>query len=116
LVNVLLLEAQPDTCAVLTNLLTHWGYDVAVAESVASAMMLLENFRFDALLSDLALCGPESLQMTVEAKRRQPRTVAVAFGQSDEGGGRECGQKAGFEHYLSKPVDAQALHALLAAA
>jgi two-component system sensor histidine kinase EvgS len=112
-VNVLVVEPEPDTSAFLTNLLSNWGYNVAVAPSVDSAMTLLENFRFDAVVSDLSL-GGETL--TAEAKRRQPWTVAVALGASGEAVERESERTKGFEHYLAKPVDPQALHALLAAA
>jgi CheY-like chemotaxis protein len=111
-VNVLVVEPEPETSAFLTNLLSQWGYNVAVAPSAASAVTLLENFRFDAVVSDLAL----GEALTAEAKRRQPWTLAVALGGKEEALEPAFERRQSFEHYLAKPVDPQALHALLAAA
>jgi two-component system response regulator PilR (NtrC family) len=114
--NVLVVEDEPGTCAVLTKLLTRWGYDLAIAGSAESARTFLDNFRFDALLSDLRLPNGDGLQIVADAKRRQPRTLAVALGGQGDAADRDAGLRAGFDHYLAKPIDARSLRELLAAA
>ncbi|MFL6531459.1 MAG: response regulator [Chthoniobacterales bacterium] len=113
--NVLVVEDEPGTSAVLTKLLTRWGYDVAIAASADSARRFLDNFRFDALLSDLRLPNGDGLEIVAEAKRRQPRTLTVALGAQADAADRDAGLRAGFDHYLAKPFDARYLRELLAA-
>jgi DNA-binding response OmpR family regulator len=112
---LLLVEDHADTCIALTNLLTLWGYEVASAGSVKDALALLDNFRFDILLSDIGLPDGDGLEVVSAARtgRFVPRMVALtAHGTAEE---REAGRRAGFEHYLTKPLDVCELRRVLPA-
>ncbi len=114
--HILLVEDHNDTRVALSRLLERIGHDVTAAASVNEAFMFLGDFVFDVLLSDIGLPDGSGLQVVAEAKRRQQfkQTVAItAFGSNDD---RERGRAAGFDHYLTKPVDFARLRALLATA
>lgn len=115
-VHILLVEDHPDTRLVLTKLLTRYGHDVAAAENVHDALELLDNLLFDILLSDIGLPDGDGLELVGEAKRRQPLRMTVALTALASPDDRERGRRAGFDHYLTKPVDFQRLRSVLTAA
>ncbi|MBA2744481.1 MAG: response regulator [Chthoniobacterales bacterium] len=111
-----MVEDHPDTRLVLSKLLTHCGYDVAAAENFREALQLLDTFRFDVLVSDIGLPDGCGLELVAEAKRRQRlrQTVALsAFGSEDD---RRRGLRAGYDYYLTKPLDFTRLRNVLAEA
>jgi len=113
-VNILLVEDHEDSRVVLANLLIHCGHEVASASNMQDALRLLENLRFDVLVSDIGLPDGTGLDLVVEAKKRQTwrKTVALtAHGLSNE---KELGLQAGFDEYLTKPFDFHQLRSLLA--
>lgn len=114
--HILLVEDHADTRSSLAKLLDRCGYEVAAAETVHDALLLLENLRFDVLLSDIGLPDGNGLQLVEEAKRRQTfsKTVALTAWDTDED--RERGRRAGFDHYLTKPLDFNVLRGVLAGA
>ncbi|CAN5433934.1 hypothetical protein BH18VER1_BH18VER1_08380 [soil metagenome] len=114
--HILLVEDHNDTRVALSRLLKRVGHDVTAAASVSEAFTLLGDFAFDILLSDIGLPDGSGLQVVAEAKKQQQfkQTVAItAFGSPVD---RERGRAAGFDHYLTKPLDFGRLRALLATA
>ena len=69
--------------------------------------------RFDALVSDVTLPDGSGLELAAEVKKRQPLSKAVALTGWDRPEDREQGLRAGFDEYLTKPVDFYRLRALL---
>ncbi len=113
-VHILIVEDHPDTRVILLKLLVRCGHDVAAAETVKEALLLLDTFRFDVLVSDIGLPDGSGLELVVEAKRRQrlKQTVALtAFGTEDD---RNRGLRAGYDYYLTKPLDFRRLQSVLA--
>jgi CheY-like chemotaxis protein len=100
----------------LVKLLHRWGYDVAAAGSVKAAFSFLAHFRFDALVSDIGLPDGNGLQVVAELKRRTKATLAVALTAYGDASDKESGRRAGFDHYLTKPLDAGQLRFVLAQA
>ena len=115
-VHILLVEDHADTRVVLSKLLKHCGHDVATAETVREALEWLTNVRFDVLLSDIGLPDGDGLALVAEARRRQPlkRTVALTALATAED--RDRGRRAGFDDYLTKPLDFHRLRSVLAQA
>jgi CheY-like chemotaxis protein len=111
--HVLLVEDHEDTRTVLTKLIAHWGNEVAAADSVRSALSFLANFRFDAVVSDIGLPDGDGLQVVAAAKKRDAAMIAVALTAYGEPEDKKAGQRAGFDHYLTKPFDAYQLRSLL---
>jgi DNA-binding response OmpR family regulator len=117
-VNILLVEDHHDTRTVLSTLLQHSGHSVIVAGSYAEALRLLVRVRLpaDVLLCDLGLPDGDGLDLVGKAKvlRRRMTTIAVTARGSDRD--KELGRQAGFDHYITKPLDYQQLRTLLAQA
>jgi DNA-binding response OmpR family regulator len=112
---ILLVEDHDDTRSVLTRLLDRLGYCVMSAATVADARRLLRELQFDVLLSDIGLPDGNGFGLVVEAKQLQPlKAVALTAWASDDD--KERGRTAGFDHYLTKPLDCARLQAVLAAA
>jgi CheY-like chemotaxis protein len=112
-VHILLVEDHPDTRSVLSRLLIHCGYEVAAAENVHDALQLLDHLRFDVLLSDIGLPDGDGLQLVREARKRQPLKQTVALTALATADDRARGYRAGFDHYLTKPVDFYRLRSVL---
>ncbi|PYJ12208.1 MAG: hypothetical protein DMF06_00355 [Verrucomicrobia bacterium] len=113
--NILLVEDHQDTQRVLSTLLKHSGHQILVASNYLQALRLLVRTQPEVLLCDLGLPDGDGLDLVAKAKMQRPgiKTIAVTGRASDEE--REIGLKAGFDHYVTKPLDFQALRALLAA-
>ena len=106
--NVLLVEDHADTRSVLGILLNRCGCRTVMAKNVRDARTRLEEMRFDVLISDLNLPDGDGIELVQEAKRIQPlKAIAVTGRTSDEE--RSRGTAAGFDHYLTKPIDYQKL-------
>lgn len=112
--HVLLVEDHDDTRDILSKLLTRWGYDVASTPSVEGARCFLANFRFDILLSDIGLPDGDGLEVVAEAKGRRGIRKAVALTAHGDAADRKAGLRAGFDDYLTKPLDTLRLQAVLA--
>lgn len=112
--HILLVEDHEDTRIILTRLLTRYGYDVVSAGTMHEALMLLDNIRFDVLLSDIGLPDGDGLQLVGEAKRRQGLRGTVALSALATAEDRQRGYEAGFDDYLTKPTDCNRLRTVLA--
>ena len=71
-------------------------------------MRLLEEARFDVLISDIALPDGSGYDVMRAAQARQglPCIALSGFGMEED---IHRGMEAGFSHYLTKPVDFQDL-------
>jgi CheY-like chemotaxis protein len=110
---ILLVEDHPDTRQVLTRLLTHWGFDVAPAETLQRGLDQLESAPVDVILSDIALPDGTGYALISEARRRGKNALAIALTGFDGPGEVQVAKQSGFDHHLSKPFDCQELRALL---
>jgi DNA-binding response OmpR family regulator len=117
-VNILLVEDHQDTRNVLSTLLQHSGHNVIVAANYAEALRLLVRIRIPAevLLCDLGLPDGDGLDLVGKAKVLRPRikTIAVTARASEKD--KQLGRNAGFDHYVTKPLNYQQLRTLLAEA
>lgn len=86
-----------------------------MAGNVGDALSLLGNLRFDVLLSDIGLPDGDGLQLVCEARKRQTLKKAVALTALATDEDRERGLRAGFDEYLTKPLDFRRLRSVLAA-
>jgi DNA-binding response OmpR family regulator len=111
--NILIVEDHQDTRRVLSTLLGRADHEVITASGVNEAVKLLENVRVNVLLSDLGLPDGDGLELVTRAKAIQPNIRAIALTARDSKNDQQLGQKAGFDHYLSKPFDFHELRTLL---
>jgi PAS domain S-box-containing protein len=109
---LLLVDDHSDTRGVLSRLLTKCGYEVVTTDSAQKALQILENRRFDALISDIGLPGDDGYYLVREAKRTQPlKAVALSGFGTDADVQRSL--EAGFDYHVTKPVDFDGLRLLL---
>ena len=97
----------------LSTLLGRADHEVMTASGVKEAVQLLQNVRVNVLLSDLGLPDGDGLELVAKAKAIQPKIRAIALTARDSVDDYRLGQKAGFDHYLSKPFDFHELRTLL---
>ena len=105
---VLIVEDHTDSRAVLGTLLNHCGCRTVTAKTFKEACARLDEMRFDVLIADLGLPDGDGLELAQYAKQSQSlKTIALTARDSEEE--RNRGVHAGFDYYLTKPVDFHAL-------
>jgi CheY-like chemotaxis protein len=74
---VLLVEDARDVRALLARVLDSRGWHVVTARDGLSALQLIEEFRIDALVTDLHIPGPTGEMLLEYARRRSPECRLV---------------------------------------
>lgn len=114
---ILLVEDDEDSGLMLRFLLELCGHDVRLARSGAEGLSLVASWRPEVVISGLSLPGNLDGCAIARALRSDPRHRA-AFLVALSGLGRDCdkarARAAGFDTYLTKPVDLEALEAAVA--
>lgn len=110
---ILIVEDHADTAESLSLLLRHSGATVEVSKDGFSCLSLLDEFRPDVILLDLALPGMDGLEVarTVSLRQRAPAIVALT-GYADPQR-RHQAAEAGIRHFLAKPYALRELIATL---
>jgi CheY-like chemotaxis protein len=114
---VAIVEDDRDTAESLGVLLELLGHEVSRAHSGARGVELVQRTRPDVVLCDIGLPEMDGFAVA-RALRRDPETAGirlVAITGYDQDEDRRQGARAGFDRYLIKPVDPDALVSLLAA-
>jgi CheY-like chemotaxis protein len=109
---ILVVEDHSDTLQALSNLLAHFGHEIAVADDAESARKIIDSKEFDVVLADIGLPDGSGYDLIAEAKQKRPvKAVALTgFGAPDD---IERSKEAGFDFHLTKPVDFHELRAVL---
>jgi len=110
---ILVVEDHQDTGQALTRLLTNWGFDVALAETLQSGLGQLTTEAFDVILSDIALPDGTGYALVSEARRRGIDVVAIALSAYSYPDEVQIAKLTGFDHHLTKPYNSQELRSLL---
>src|ERR1700738_4060711 len=109
---ILLVEDHGDTRRTLARLLSHFGHQISVADSIRSALEILRSKTLDVVLSDIGLPDGSGYEVIAQAKRKQSvKGVALTGFGTDEDIRR--GKEAGFDFHLTKPVDVHELRSIL---
>lgn len=112
---VLIADDDADTADSLAMLLNLWGHEVGLARTGAEALAMVYLIRPDVLLLDVAMPDLDGYRVA-RAIRDQPSLDGVLLvaitGYADDAH-RQLGLKAGFDHYLVKPVEPAVVEALL---
>jgi signal transduction histidine kinase/ActR/RegA family two-component response regulator len=115
---VLLVEDNEDTREVMRRVLELAGHRVTEAADGAAAVEAARRFRPDAAVVDIGIPGLDGYavarQLRAAAETKGMLLVAVTgYGMPED---RQRSSEAGFDVHLVKPVDVEALTALLAGA
>jgi CheY-like chemotaxis protein len=114
--HVLIIEDDPDSRVALRELLELWEYQVDVAEDGHEGLRVAETEHPSIVLIDIGIPGLDGYEvarhLNAEAPETRPVLVALTGWAREED--RKRGLEAGFDAYLTKPVDADDLKDLLA--
>lgn len=113
---ILVVDDYADAAQSLALLLRAEGHEVETADCGAAALERAANFQPQAVLLDIGLPDLDGYQVARRLREtpetRQAVLIALTgYGQSED---RERARNAGFDHFLLKPPDIDALSAVLA--
>jgi PAS domain S-box-containing protein len=112
---VLVVDDSVDTATGLEMLLKLVGHDTRIAHSGAEAIATARTFRPDVVLLDIGLPGMDGFQVCAAMRREEgvkdAYLVAIS-GYGDEDARRRSAE-AGFDQHMTKPIDFEAIEALL---
>ncbi len=111
--SILIIDDEPDIRELLAITVTKMGFDVATAESVASAKQAFSGEDFALCLTDLKLpdgSGIEFVEYVQRKKSEVPVIVITAHGSTDSA---VNAMKSGAFDFISKPVDLSHLRRLI---
>jgi PAS domain S-box-containing protein len=103
-VQILLVEDDEDTAAMMSALLGLHGYHVEVARSVDEAVRKSDEHRFDLLISDIRLPDGTGIDLMrrLGAVRARHAIAVSGFGSPEDA---RRSLEAGFDEHLVKPLD-----------
>ncbi len=104
---VLVVDDAPDVTELLALLMSHAGYEVAMAFSATEAFDAARAGHFDAVISDIGMPGMNGYQLA-EALRALPdyqSTPLIAVTGFTLFEDRERARRAGFDDFLHKPIN-----------
>ncbi|MBA2528262.1 MAG: response regulator [Pyrinomonadaceae bacterium] len=115
-VRVLLVDDDQDSLRLLATMLSAQRAKVETAASAAEALQLLEWFKPDVLVSDLAMPGEDGYSLigklrAMENLKHTPAVALTAYVQVED---RTRALSAGFNMFVPKPVDPNELIAAIA--
>jgi two-component system response regulator PilR (NtrC family) len=114
--HVLVVDDEPDLRTLYELTLLREGYRVEAAATMGEAWQLLDQRRFDAVITDMRLpdgLGLELLQRMVAQQRPERCVVMTAYGSAENA---VEALKAGAFDYLTKPVDLKQFRTVVASA
>lgn len=109
---ILLVEDHADTRQVLAALLRGTGYRVCVADTVASALRIIEAQPVDLMVCDVGLPDGTGLDLMRQIRARRPLKAIALSGYGMERDMAES-HAAGFQDHLTKPVNVERLRAAI---
>jgi len=113
---VLVVDDNAQNLKLLRVLLSVEGYDVRTATDAEDALRVLESFAPEVILMDLQLPGMDGVELTRRLKAN-PQTCGIriiAVTAYAMKGDDEKARAAGCDDYVSKPIDADTLSAVVA--
>ena len=113
---ILIVDDNRDAANTLGALLQLIGADARVVYDGATALEALVEFRPSVVLLDLGMPGMDGYEVArrIRAQPQTRDTALIALTGWGEASDRQRSRQAGFQHHLVKPVDANAMQAVLA--
>jgi CheY-like chemotaxis protein len=115
-VRILVVDDQPDERELFSTILGSAGADVRTAGSMDEAIDRLSAWEPTVMVTDLAMPGGDGYMLlrrvrAMPAFERLPVVAVTAHARSED---RDRAEAAGFDAYLSKPIDPERLIGVLA--
>lgn len=116
--SVLVVEDEPDARELLKSVLEYCQARVAVAGTVAEALVVMAAFKPDVIVSDIGLPGEDGYSLIDRVRRlpdeeggKVPAVALTAYTRTED---RTRALLAGFNMYLPKPVEPRELLVVVA--
>lgn len=110
--NVLIVDDDPQVCAMLRDYLGDHGYEVRIASDGAGARALLAEQVPHVVLLDVGLPGEDGLSLARHLRENYDLGIIMVSGAGDTVD-RIVGLEVGADDYLAKPFDPRELRARL---
>ena len=102
---VLVVEDNPLNMELVVEILNARGFTVDTAIDGEEAIKKIENEDYDLILMDIELPGMDGVEVTKIIKMKYKKMPVVALTSYAMKGDRERFLAAGFDEYISKPLD-----------
>ena len=113
---IIVADDEADSVTALKLLLNDEGHDVIGLSKGAEVMRMVEEFRPDVVVLDIAMPDLSGYEIAKEIRKRHgqitPLLIAIT-GRYKQASDRMLGEMVGFDHYLVKPYEPKELLALL---
>jgi response regulator RpfG family c-di-GMP phosphodiesterase len=110
---ILIVDDEPSVCQLLSNRLTHEGFQCRTCSSGEEAAGLVEGKGFDVIISDLRMPGMSGLDLLEIVHKKHPRSAfLIVTGVDDVRVGIDA-MKRGADDYLAKPFQLDAVIAAI---
>ena len=110
---LLVVDDDPDTLEMLEWVLAHYGAEVRICVSVEEALTTIIEWKPDLIISDIAMPSEDGYSLMRKVRAMDPeyggRIPAIALTAQARIEDRRLVLEAGFQKYLSKPVDFEQL-------
>lgn len=112
---ILIVDDVVDNLALVSLDLQQQGYRVVTASDGEKAVHVAALTRPDIILMDIAMPGVDGLEATrkLRADATMSSIPVIALTAYDTGGFRRAAADAGFDGYLTKPINFDRLHELI---
>ncbi len=110
---ILVVDDEANARAALSEILREEGYATETAADGFKALGKLEEFAPDVVLTDLKMPGLDGIAFMDKAKSASPQTVFVVMTAFGSISSAVAAMKSGAENYLTKPLDYEALSAVV---
>src|SRR5205085_6807053 len=110
---ILVVDDEANARAALSEILRDEGYATETAADGFKALGKLEEFAPDVVLTDLKMPGLDGIAFMEKAKSASPQTVFVVMTAHGTISSAVSAIKKGAENYLAKPLDFEALSAVV---
>ena len=113
---VVVADDNPDTVISLRLLLEEDGHTVRGVESGHQALRAVRDFGADVVLLDIGMPGMSGFAVahTLRERYGSAKPLLIAITGRTEGSDRWLARSMGFDHYIAKPYEPNAVLALLA--
>lgn len=112
---VLVVEDNRDAAEMMGLLIDTYGHQVKLAHHAEEALAVLDQWQAQVIFSDIGLPGVDGFEFAERVRARRSTSSPLLVAVSGYGGDsdRSRARSAGFDAYLTKPVDGRALAEIL---
>jgi DNA-binding response OmpR family regulator len=110
---VLIVEDNPDVANMLSVALARGGYDVQTTRNGTEAIVVAASYKPHVMLVDIGLPGVDGLYVVREIRKTDRELLIIATTGRSTPEDIERSREAGCDHHLVKPIDLEALVAIV---